>query len=73
MHGVMALMRYWALQHGLIPTQAFGFDHVMTLNMLCTYTCALANQAIHPFWVSKLVPTICPGINACGDVLDMGS
>ena len=34
---------------------------VMTRSILCTYTRALANQAIHPLGVGKLVPEICRG------------
>ena len=41
---------------GSIPAQAVGFNRVMTPSKLCTYTCALANQAIHPFAVDKLIP-----------------
>ena len=41
------------------PFRAIGFNRVMTLGKLCTYTFALANQAIHPFAVGKLVPAIC--------------
>ena len=44
---------------GSIPARASGFNRVMTLSKLCTYTCTLANQAIHPFGVGKLVPAIC--------------
>ena len=44
-----------------IPARAAGFNHVMTLSKLRKYTCALANQAIHPFGVGKLVPAICRG------------
>ena len=45
---------------GSIPVRAAGFNRVMTLSKLCTYT-ALANQAIHPFLVGKLVQAICQG------------
>ena len=44
-----------------IPVRASGFDRVMTLSKSCTYTCALANQAIHPLGVGKLVTAICLG------------
>ena len=44
---------------GLILARAIGFNRVMTLSKLCTYTYALAIQAIHPFGVGKLVPAIC--------------
>ena len=40
----------------------------MTLSKLCTYTCALGNQAIHPFGVGKLVPAICRGNSALRSV-----
>ena len=33
---------------GSIPARAIGFNRVITLSKLCTYTCALDNQAIHP-------------------------
>ena len=46
---------------GSFPSGAFGFNWVMTLSKSCTYTCAQANQAIHPFGVGKLVPAICRG------------
>ena len=43
-----------------IPALAFRFDHqVMTMSKLCTHTCALENQAVHPLGVGKLVPAIC--------------
>ena len=44
---------------GSISARVIGFDRVMTLSKLCTYTRALANQAISPFGVSKLIPAIC--------------
>ena len=43
------------LQFTLEP---LDLNHVMTLSKLCTYTYALANQALHPFGVGKLVPEI---------------
>ena len=43
------------------PLKTFGFDRVMIMSKLYTYTCALANQAIHPFGVDKLVLVICRG------------
>ena len=43
---------------GSVPARAAGFNRVMTLSKLYTYTCALANQAIHPFGVGKFVPPI---------------
>ena len=42
-------------------TYKFGFNRVISLSKLCTYTCALANQAMHPIAVGKLVPAICRG------------
>ena len=41
-----------------IHAWAFGFDHVITLSKLRTYTCAQAKQAIHHLGVGKLVPAI---------------
>ena len=49
---------------GSIPARAAEFNCVMTLSKLCTYTCAIASQAIHPFVVGKLVPAICRGNSA---------
>ena len=40
----------------------------MTLNKLCKYTCALANQAIYPFGIGKLVPAISRGNSALRSV-----
>ena len=51
----------WGLESvdlGSIFARAAGFNGVMTVSKLCTYTCALAIQAIHPFGVGKLVPAI---------------
>ena len=45
-----------------IPARASGFDRVMTLSKSCTYERALANQAIHPLVVGKLVQAICRGV-----------
>ena len=42
----------WAWQPGFNHS-AFEFDLVITLGKLYTYNCAIANQAIHPFLVSK--------------------
>ena len=52
------MLNIWGLgpvDLGSIPARAIGFNRVMTLSKLYTYTCALANQAIHPFGVGKLV------------------
>ena len=46
---------------GSILARVFGFSRVMTLSKLCTYTCARANQAIHPFRIGKFIPAICRG------------
>ena len=40
----------------------------MTVSKLCTYTCDLANQAIFPFGVGKLVPEMCRGNSALRSV-----
>ena len=37
-----------------VPTRALGFNRVMTLNKLCTYSCVLANQTNYPLGVGKL-------------------
>ena len=54
-----------ALSGVLVPSTwvkfPLKFDRLMTLSKLCMYTCALANQAINLFGVSKLVPAICRG------------
>ena len=44
-----------------VSARAVGFNCIMTLSKICTYTCAPANQAIHPFGVGKLIPAICRG------------
>ena len=52
----------WSLESvelGSIPDRIAGLNRVMTMNKLCTYTCALANQAIPPSGVGKLAPAIC--------------
>ena len=54
----------WALGSddlGSFPARAVGFNHIMTLNTLCTYTRAIANQTIHPFGVGKLIMADCRG------------
>ena len=33
---------------GSIPARAFGFNRVITMNMICTYKCALASQVSNP-------------------------
>ena len=61
------LVGSWGPRIGLnSPTSLWiwSWDRVMTLNKLCTYTCALANQAIHPLRVGKLVPQFVGGNNA---------
>ena len=50
-----------ACRSGSISARAFEVNGVVTLSKLCTYKCALANQAIYPFRVCKLVPKICCG------------
>ena len=44
---------------GSIPARAAVFNRVITLSKLCTYTFSLANEAIHPFGIGKLVPVNC--------------
>ena len=38
---------------GSIPSRFIGLHRVMNLSKLCTHTCVLANQAIHPVGVGK--------------------
>ena len=49
---------------GSIPARAFGFYRVMTLSELCTYTRAIAKQAVHPLGIGKLVPG---NLSACNN------
>ena len=60
-NAVGSLASSWilGLSNCSIPARSAGLNHVMTLSKLCSYTCALANQAIHPFMFGKFVPAIC--------------
>ena len=41
----------------------------MTLSKICTYTSSVANQAIHPFGINKLVPKFLGGNNVLRSVM----
>ena len=53
---------------GSIHAQTGGFNRVITLSRLCTYTYAPAYQTIHPSGVGKLLPGICRGNSASRSV-----
>ena len=68
-------MRSAPVDLGSIPARAAGFNRVMTLSKLCTYTCALANQVIHPLGVVNWYRQFVGGNSAlrsfgCGEIGD---